>query len=180
MNAGTAQVDPESPGTGDITCGQLAQRSVAAIRKFWPRVSTTSAPNGQWYDFNGNGILDTLPYVLHGHECLVFFLGGVPIPNQLPVSASTIFGLIGFDKSPTNPFTNNITGSTMYSANRQPPFFEFNAGRLFLDPNSATGIPGYYDSLGNAAVAGGTDTEFLCLFQCLRQRRLRPERRQLL
>ena len=45
----------------------------------------------------------------------------------------------------------------MYSANRQPPSFEFNPGRLFLDPEQPgdlngydrPGIPGYYDNLGN-------------------------------
>jgi general secretion pathway protein G len=42
----------------------------------------------------------------------------------------------------------------MYNANRQPPFFEFNAGRLFLDPNGLSGIPGYYDSLSNDPPTG--------------------------
>jgi prepilin-type N-terminal cleavage/methylation domain-containing protein len=154
-------LDPTSPGTGDITLGQLAQRSVSAIRKFWPRVSTTLAPANQWYDFNGNGVNDGT-YVMHGHECLVFFLGGVCAPSVTPVTsanASTVmFGMIGFDKSPTNPFTNNITGNTMYSQNRQPPKFEFSPSRLFVDPNSLTGMPAYYDSLGNAtpAIAGAS------------------------
>ena len=67
----------------DITLGQLAQRSVAAIRKFWPRVNTTTGQTTTlMYDFNGNGTLDA-PYILHGHECLVFFLGGCPVQNQL-------------------------------------------------------------------------------------------------
>lgn len=162
-------LDPTSPGTGDITLGQLAQRSVAAIRKFWPRVSTVSAPANQWYDFNGNGIADTTPYVLHGHECLVFFLGGVCSPSITPVTsanASTVtFGMVGFDKSPTNPFTNNIVGNSMYSANRQPPYFEFNPGRLYADPNSLTGMPGYYDSLGNATpLAGGSSMNYYAYF----------------
>ena len=138
-------LDPTSPGTGDITLGQLAQRSVAAIRKFWPRVNTSTGitTNTLVYDFNGNGQYD-LPYVLHGHECLVFFLGGIPT-----LDSSGNFGMTGFDKSPTNPFTNSIPNSTLYSTNRQPPMFEFNAGRLFADPSYAIGIPGYYDSLGN-------------------------------
>ena len=139
-------VDPTSPGTHDITLGQLAQRSVSAIRKFWPRVNTTTGQTTNLvYDFNGNGQLDA-PYVLHGHECLVFFLGGVPVPD-----GNGNFGMSGFDKSPTNPFTNFAT-----SSNRQTPYFEFNPGRLFLDPGSASQIPGYYDSLGNPSppVAG--------------------------
>ena len=143
--------DPTSPGNGDITLGQLAQRSVSAIRKFWPRVNTATgaATTTLFYDFNGNNHADGA-YILHGHECLVFFLGGIPSPD-----GSGNFGMSGFDKSPTNPFTNNIPPTTtvpspLYSANRQSPFFEFNPGRLFLDPISNSQIPGYYDSLGNA------------------------------
>jgi len=138
--------DPTSPGTNDISVGQLAQRSVSAIRKFWPRVSTTGTPQGQWYDFNGNGVLDQQPYILHGHECLVFFLGGIPSQDS-----TGNFGMSGFDKSPTNPFTNNLNNSNaMYGPNRQSPLFEFVPSRLFADPNSLTGIPGYIDSIGKA------------------------------
>ena len=151
------QPDPTSPGEGDITFGQLAQRSVAAIRKFWPRVATNATLTNPWYDFNGNG--GTGPdagYILHGHECLVFFLGGIP-----SVDGQGNYGLNGFDKNPVNPFTNNILGNAMYSANRQPPLFEFNPGRLFLDPNTQVsgvlpGVPAYYDSLGNATPVAGT------------------------
>jgi general secretion pathway protein G len=150
---------------GDITVGQLGQRSLNALRKFFPRVVFTTqglppqiaAGNGNfWYDFNGNGVFDQSPYILEGHECLVFFLGG--IPSQDPVSGA--FGMNGFGKDPVNPFTNNVPGNLMYSANRQPPLYEFNTGRLFLDPNNGSHaqigcvqnvwIPGYYDSLGNA------------------------------
>ncbi len=142
--------DPYSPGDGDITLGQLAQRSVAAIRKFWPRVNTSTGvtTNTLVYDFNGNNNPDGA-YILHGHECLVFFLGGVPSQD-----GTGNFAMTGFDKSPTNPFTNLVT-----SSNRQPPLFEFNPGRLFADPGSPTGVPGYYDSLGNAQpLPGGVAT----------------------
>ena len=151
--------------TNDITIGQLAQRSLIAMRKFFPKVvfSTSGQPSqisynaqtgaGFWYDFNGNGKMDG-PYILQGDECLVFFLGGIPLQDP----ATGAFGMTGFGKDPVNPFTNNVVGSGMYSANRQPPAFEFNAGRLFLDPNNPAalngmitpGIPGYYDSLGNS------------------------------
>ena len=69
--------------SADITVGQLAQRSVAALRKFFPSVnfSTSGAVFGtnsaRWYDFNGNGQFDGA-YILQGHQCLVFFLGGIP------------------------------------------------------------------------------------------------------
>ena len=96
------------------------------------------------------------PYILQGHECLVFFLGGIPLQT------ASGYGMTGFGKDPTNPFTNNLTTSTNYSNNRQAPFFEFNPGRLVLDPtNPYTAllptfpqIPGYLDSLGNTLGSG--------------------------
>ena len=145
----------------DITLGQLAQRSVSALRKFFPRVVLNTSglpvftgPNyTRWYDFNGNGVADA-PYILQGHECLVFFLGGIPLQT------ASGYGMTGFGKDPTNPFTNNLPTSTNYSNNRQAPFFEFNPGRLVLDPtNPYTAlafpqIPGYLDSLGNTLGSG--------------------------
>ena len=120
-------------GMADITSGQLAQRSVSYLRRFWPQMAiSTSGPiwaagSTQWYDFNGDGVMATQPYVLQGHECLVFFLGGVPIAGAT--------GVTGFGKLPTNPFNN--------SQSRNAPFFEFQPGRLFLLPSSTSGIPGY-------------------------------------
>jgi general secretion pathway protein G len=167
-NGSFPNVDPTSFGTNDITLGTLVQRSVSAIHKFWPKVSTTGAPPGQFYDFNGNGQPDA-HYVLHGHECLVFFLGGVPQPSVLPPNTSVLvapdatFGMSGFDKNPNNPFTNNIVGNANYGPNRQPPLFEFVPGRLFTDPNSQTGVPGYYDNLGGQP-GGASGLNFYAYF----------------
>jgi prepilin-type N-terminal cleavage/methylation domain-containing protein len=182
--------DGTSLGVGDITLGALAQRSLISMRKFFPRVifSTTGIPPqilnnaNYWYDFNGNGIkpassggTDANHYILEGHECLVFFLGG--IPNQDPNSGA--FGLNGFGKDPSNPFTNNLASdpnyagaqNPMYSNNRQAPFYEFNAGRLYADPNNLSnaginpGIPGYYDSLGAGPPSlGSGSVNFLVYF----------------
>ena len=145
----------------DITLGQLAQRSVSALRKFFPRVVLntsggpvfTGPPYTRWYDFNGNGVVDG-PYVLQGHQCLVFFLGGIPFQT------ASGYGMTGFGKDPTNPFTNNLNTSTNYSNNRQAPFFEFASSRLVLDPTNPytvlafPQIPGYLDSLGNTLGSG--------------------------
>jgi general secretion pathway protein G len=148
--------------SADITLGQLAQRSVAALRKFFPSVNFSTSqpvflgnPPARWYDFNGNGSYDGA-YILQGHQCLVFFLGGIP---QL---TGTTIGTSGFAKDPTNPFVN-----LSVSSNRQAPFFEFDSGRLIADnssPYSAltgtptplvpSGFPGYLDSLGNIPGSG--------------------------
>ena len=172
--AASTQIAP-----GDITYAQLAQRSVAALRKFFPRVVLNTSGGAvflpgsfRWYDFNGNGVMDG-PYILNGHECLAFFLGGIPLPNPVtvPATSSTTFSMTGFGKDPTNPFSNNIfsdprppfngAANSMYSGNRQPPLFEFTNNRLTLDPSNTTnvqqtspGVPGYFDSLGNSLASG--------------------------
>jgi general secretion pathway protein G len=161
-------------GASDITLGQLAQRTLQAMRKFFPRVTlSTSGPvfaanSNVWYDFNGDGVMGTLmpdgsvnrnPYILQGHQCLVFFLGGIPFQD-----GTNNYAMAGFSKEPTNPFRNNIPllpnghANPMYSNNRQLPLFEFNPARLLFDPNpspyTSAGlpqptIPGYVDSYGN-------------------------------
>ncbi|WP_165073960.1 type II secretion system protein [Paludisphaera rhizosphaerae] len=145
----------------DMTAGQLAQRSLAALRKLFPKVVfSTSAPvwttaDKQWYDFNGNGVFDTAPYVLQGHQCLTFFLGG------LPQQTSEGFAMTGFAKNPANPFTPavNTTVSTFYSQNREAPLFEFDSSRLVADtindPSNVIGIPGYIDTLGSTTLGNG-------------------------
>jgi general secretion pathway protein G len=163
---------------GDITFAQLAQRSVSILRKMFPRVTLSTSGDvfggnsTKWYDFNGDGIYSYhAPYILQGHQALVFFLGGIPLPDPLPVPASGIFpnkfSMSGFGKDPTNPFTNNIgndprapyngAANAMYSGNRQAPFFEFVADRLLPDP-AYVFFPGYLDTLGNSLSPGGAGT----------------------
>ena len=135
--------DPTSPGTGDITVGQLAQRSVSAFRKFFPRVQLGTDGSRVRDQFDRlvrlqrqRGHSTATPYILHGHECLVFFLGGIPLLDP----ATGTFGddrlRQGSDESVHATCIRRQ--STMYNANRQPPLFEFNAGRLFLDPQPAS------------------------------------------
>ncbi len=152
-------------GAGDITVGQLAVRSVAALRKFFPRVALNTTPSGGatgWYDFNGDSLGNpasgtTQVYILQGHEALVFFLGGIP-----QVTSTSGIGMTGFCKNPTNPFVGpNATGG----GNRQLPFYQFDSSRLFFDTSNPYAgqtlgkaqlilpqIPGYLDSLGNATL----------------------------
>jgi general secretion pathway protein G len=174
-------MDPNA-SPSDTTVSVLAQRSLTALRKFFPKVVFSAGPNPpaqitatNWYDFNGDGIFlqngTPQAYILHGHECLVFFLGGIPFQEQNKPGAP--IGMTGFGKDPVNPFTNslaadvNYAGSPnpMYSANRQSPSYEFIGSRLFLDPSNVTnlngtnpGIPGYYDSLTSNSPVSATGT----------------------
>jgi general secretion pathway protein G len=104
---------------------------------------TASTP---WHDFNGNNNLDNNPILLEGHECLVFFLGGIP------TSTGTGFGVGGFAKNPVNPFQGESV-----TTNRSPAYFEFKAERLIDDDGD--GMPGYIDSL-----ASGTDGRYFAYF----------------
>jgi general secretion pathway protein G len=158
------------PIAADISVAQLAQRSIAGLRKFWPRIAISTngtnplIPNGKgaltgYYDFNGNGTLDTTPYILDGRECLTFFLGGVPSYSAPGTFAG---GMSGFSKNPQNPFLNNITATVPpdpnSSNNRNPPFFEFAGNRLTFLPEelnntrTPTGVPGYGDPNSSALV----------------------------
>jgi general secretion pathway protein G len=124
----------------DISITTLYQRSLRYMRKFFPRMnlSTAGPVANAFYDFNGNGTNDG-SYVITGHECLVFFLGGVPSLSQ-DSNGNPVYAMTGFSRNPLNPFPSGGTGS-----NRQPALFEFAANRLVDGDHD--GIPGYQDSL---------------------------------
>jgi prepilin-type N-terminal cleavage/methylation domain-containing protein len=133
-----------TPGR-DVTYGMLAQRSLSYLRKFFPRATlaagTTSpfpagAPPQIYHDINDSGgNPDPAPYYLEGHECLVFFLGGLA-----SFSANTV-GMTGFSANPNNPFVHEHL-----VANRTQKYFEFQGDRLYDDDGDF--VPGYIDSLG--------------------------------
>ncbi len=136
----------------DLNRGQLAQRSLRYLRKFFPQAAFSSTPSGGTnlvHDFNGNGNFDGV-YILDGSECLVFFLGGIPTHTAGGI------GMSGFARSPSNPFLREGSGPGA-TTNRIPPMFEFKNDRL-LD-HDGDGIPGYADSLGS-----GTDARFYVYF----------------
>jgi prepilin-type N-terminal cleavage/methylation domain-containing protein len=145
-------------GSGSLAY-QLAPRSVAYLRKFWPRVRVSmSGPTmsgtvpGTFLDFNGNGINEGgTAFVLQGHECLVFFLGGLQ-QKVLNQDGTVSVGMVGFAKNPANPFvwSDPVTGT----ASRIPPFYEFRSNRLVVDnvDGAQPGFlfPGYCDLLGGS------------------------------
>jgi prepilin-type N-terminal cleavage/methylation domain-containing protein len=126
----------------------LGPRSTSYLRRFWPRAAVNASPGqppvfspaavagGSFYDYNGNGVCDTAPYMLSGPQCLVFFLGGVPVQTAQGL------GMSGFGRNPVNPFQPG-------AVNRTVPLFDFAGSRLVIDPAStASGVPGYMDSIG--------------------------------
>ena len=144
----------------DITVGQLSQRSLQYLNRFFPKAQYLGPgipgqylSNGFWYDFNGNGRFDQQPILLEGHECLVFFLGGIPTVTADTGSQRVVFGMSGFSKqfqSPAFPNAPNPFVNSTVTANRDAPFYtNFRAERLADDDND--GMPGYTDSLSALA-----------------------------
>jgi prepilin-type N-terminal cleavage/methylation domain-containing protein len=175
-NTSDTTMVPDSGGA-DITYGSLAQRSVAALRKFWPEMIFSTGPRTlfdgtgpTWYDFDGDGRFDpsAIPgrgRILTGDECLTFFLGGIPLdtgtPDEPELSLSGFatgkieYGFYPGTRIPIsarplpNPFRNNLAdGNAAYWGDRAKVFYEFRASRLAdIDGD---GLLSYHDSLGTA------------------------------
>ena len=141
-----------TPTAVDLSTGQLAARSLGALRRFFPRMRVSTNPtggpvytqgSGNWPDFNGNGVLDP-PYVAQGDECLVLFLGGQP-SRVASGSGAPVWAANGLGRNPLNPFP---PPGSVSANNRSTPMYSFDGGRLAdLDGD---GLPSYYDSLSTA------------------------------
>ena len=94
-----------------------------------------------FHDFNGDGNIQSNPILLQGHECLAFFLGGIPNQGSSSSNFAQGGGLTGFSRNPVFPFLNDTV-----STSRSTPLYEFRGNRLVDEDGD--GIPGYIDSLG--------------------------------
>ncbi len=142
-------------GTPDISFGELANRSLRALRRYFPRgflgPVVVNGTTTYWPDYNGNANQDPGFILLEGYECLVFFLGGIPSPTA-NADGSISYGMSGFGRHPQFVFTNAIA-----STNRTNPLYEFQPNRLLDDDGD--GIPGYIDTQGT-----GADSRFYAYF----------------
>jgi prepilin-type N-terminal cleavage/methylation domain-containing protein len=111
------------------------RRSKALIRRLWPQFDFTINR-----DINRDGDTDDV-IAITGAECLVFFLGGLFIPNNQG-DFTQGGAMVGFSKNPANPFSFASANSA-----RVGPFHEFKPNRLvILDPTGRK-IPSYLDPL---------------------------------
>ncbi|MDX1967325.1 MAG: prepilin-type N-terminal cleavage/methylation domain-containing protein [Planctomycetaceae bacterium] len=117
-------------------------RSRALIRQLWPQFDFTIARN-----FNpdvNNPSSPTAPldddttdiYYVEPGECLVLFLGGLPVRDYS--TGNVQWSLRGFTKNPQNPF------SLANNANRESAAYDFDAARLIDLDND--GFPEFRDS----------------------------------
>jgi hypothetical protein len=109
--------DPEDDASNTYLC------------KLFPRYNRT-----QKYKWNGQ---DSETLTLEGHECLVFFLGGI-------ISGDETLKCEGFGVNPGDP--TDLTGK-----DRKGPYFQFDAKRLKRDPQ--TKFLYYLDAFGKAPYA---------------------------
>ncbi len=145
-----ATTDPTTWPTGDTHVTDLNQRTVRAMRKYFPRASaafpTSGVPSPITWSSSANATANHF-IILSGDECLVFFLGGMPQQVQTPSGQG--WGVTGFNRDPANPFASPATTA---STSRTTPFFEFAPQRLVdLDGD---GFPSYIDPMsGNNVLA---------------------------
>jgi len=115
--------------------------SVAYLLRVWPHLLDPGAPwaSGGTIDWNGNGKGDAAT-TLEGDQCLVFFLGGIPVglPTGVPAGSLNLragtAGCIGFSTDPRDPSKAlNLPGNPAQTTGRKGPFFDgFTSDRLIL------------------------------------------------
>jgi prepilin-type N-terminal cleavage/methylation domain-containing protein len=124
------------PATCRTPKSPLHADSVATLCRMFPRIK--GGAGAAWaavVDWNGNGTVDG-PVTLEGDQCLVFFLGGIPM------TSGTTFGCQGFGKNPVNP--------TQAGGDRDT-YFQFKSGQLAnLHGN---GYLSYLDAYGKVPFA---------------------------
>ena len=121
------------PG-GDITLGALAQRSLIAMRKLFPRVilSTQAAAAADYAT-----LLLRLQRQRGARRRAAVHPLGPSVPGLLPGRHSDSrpqhadLRDVGIRQGPDQPVHEHLAANP----NRQPPFYDFNGGRLFLDPD---------------------------------------------
>jgi prepilin-type N-terminal cleavage/methylation domain-containing protein len=107
------------------------QDSYEYLTRVWPRLVWTKNPMTPiaWADPAPTG-----PRILEGHQCLVFFLGGIPTITSGP-------GCLGFSSNPTNPA---LLGGDRIA------FFDFKPIRLV---DAGGGFLAYKDAYGKQPYA---------------------------
>lgn len=134
---------------------QLEAESVLTLRSMFKGIQIPGN-----HDWNGDGQITTgTPWTLEGDECLVFFLGGVPIWDT-NTNPWTLLGVNGFCADMATPAP--LAGSPKYQS-RIPSYLEiFKTPRLKMNgrPNQTfpvyvdifEGRPYLYFAAGNAVV----------------------------
>jgi general secretion pathway protein G len=140
-----------------ITSGFIGE-SISYLQRLWPKLSP-GAP-GRWgannyIDWNGSGKPEGVvsnpdinnpagEMILEGDQCLVFFLGGIPLRDPVTLAWSCT----GFSTNPIDPAAQILSGG-----NVKGPMYEFDASRLAYFQHATepkARIPSYLDTYGTS------------------------------
>ncbi len=142
MRHDTTQVPTSSPwAANDPNLVKLGLDSKSFLRSAFPQLRFGGGV--QAIDWNGDGIAGNSNVILEGQQCLVFWLSGIPSPQQ----ANGLSKGLGFSNNPSNPATANGT--------RLGPWYEFKTDRLvrgsngylsYIDPYSTKQAYAYFSS----------------------------------
>ena len=115
-----------------ISNSQYEADSYQYLLRLWPRLQGSNHGGKVGVDWDGDGVISANPIDLEGDQCLVFFLGGIPIQGGTP-------GTQGFSSDQYDPSIAAAPGSA-----RKGPYFEFQSSRLF--DRSGLGFYSYSDT----------------------------------
>ncbi len=136
---------------------QATNPLAASSWKFLQRVFGKSIMSTPLVDWNGDGVQNG-PWTLQGHQCLVFYLGGIPSnPSNSMTPGAQPAGL-GFSTSNAKPSMGSMTidyqaggnpaglpGALGNMGKRKGPYFTFVTGRLV--PSALPTSFGFYSYL---------------------------------
>jgi prepilin-type N-terminal cleavage/methylation domain-containing protein len=113
---------------------QLHRDSFEYLGRVWRQLDWTT-PHGTWTGIDWNASGAPVVAQLEGHQCLVFFLGGIQVGGEC----------IGFSTNQRNP--------AAIGGDRVEPFFDFKPQRLTTKFPPANGFASYLDAYEKAPFA---------------------------
>jgi type II secretory pathway pseudopilin PulG len=120
------------------------------LLKLFPKLSSTGsawAAGGSGVNWTGHPLytsgVNPGDETLEGHQCLVFFLGGIQVvsPSTSTTGATYTGTCSGFSTNPANP------ADTTATVNRMGPFFDFQGGQLTYISHFTNTSNGFLSSL---------------------------------
>jgi prepilin-type N-terminal cleavage/methylation domain-containing protein len=119
-------------GNANPAIRQYESDSFQYLKRLWPRLAGTNHNGTVGVDWNGDGVISANAFVdLEGDQCLVFFLGGIPINNGGQL------GVQGFSADPTDPSIAPVPGTP-----RKGPYYDGFQSRRLVDRTVTPNFPG--------------------------------------
>ncbi len=136
-------------GSYNLSFASTQSDSFAYLQRLWPKLTLPSTPTAGWVNWTGSGS-GNVTMTLEGDQVLVFFLGGIVVPD--PVTG--VPSCTGFSTNPSNPSAHLKTGGAV----AKPPLYEFDSSRLVLFQHGGSQpkvMYSYLDTYGTTDGKGG-------------------------